>query len=81
MGAVAGAGQVFAGIMAKPQRMYLVTVMCLAQAVLPTEWLAVVQVCGMALTGVVLSVVIGGCVITSVTRLLAIGRILRSSRA
>lgn len=80
VGASAGASQVFAGIMAKPQRMFLVTVLCLFGSLAPTSWREAVLAFGIGLPGVVLFAVCVGCVVTSVSRLAIIAGELRGER-
>lgn len=80
MGAVAGAGQLFAGIMAKPQRMFLVTVLCLFEALAPSAWSRSPLLFDLGAAGLVLAVICAGCVVTSVTRLAAIAGKLRAQK-
>ena len=75
---MAGAGQVFAGVMAKPQRMFLVTVLCLFQAFAPEAWRRAALPLDLGPPALVLAVICVGCVVTSITRLSAIARKLRS---
>lgn len=79
IGSAAGAGQAFSGIMAKPQRMFLLTVLSLFQALSPPRWqeLEIPFVGG--LPGVVLALILLGALVTSATRILAISRNLRRS--
>ena len=78
MGAAAGGGQVFAGIMAKPKRMFLITLLCLFQAVAPASWQQPWLLEHYAAPGLVLAMICLGCVITSCTRLATITANLRS---
>lgn len=77
MGGVIGAGQVFAGVMAKPQRMFLVTVLCLFHTFAPESWVGAFLPLDLGPPALVLSVICAGCVVTSFTRLSAIGQKLR----
>ena len=81
MGAVAGAGQVFGGIMSKPRRMFAVTVLCLFQALAPASWLALRDPWGLGPVGWCLGLLVAGCLITSVTRLSTIATTLRGQHA
>lgn len=68
IGASAGAGQVFAGVMAKQQRMFLVTLLCLFHACAPAAWQeARIGTWGAA--ACTLSLICVGCVVTALTRL------------
>lgn len=78
MGGVAGAGQVFAGVMAKPQRMFLVTMLCLFQALAPTRWIEEISLFGFGVSGLTLAAICLGCVFTGFSRLATLSRKLRS---
>lgn len=77
MGAAAGAGQVFAGVMAKPQRMFFVTLLCLFQALAPSGWLELRPLGGLGAAGLTLTLIVVGCVVTSMSRLSTISSQLR----
>lgn len=76
MGAAAGAGQDFCGPLAKPQRMFLVTVAALYCGLTPASWQPR-QAWGPA--ALMLLVIIAGSAVTAVRRLLRIARALRSA--
>lgn len=77
VGAAAGAGQVFAGVMAKPQRMFLVTLLCLFHAFSPASWQGPWLGQELGAAGGVLVVICIGCVVTACTRLATIAGTLR----
>ena len=77
MGAVAGAGQVFAGVMAKPQRMFVCTVLCIFQAAVPDAWRDARWI-GLGPAGLTLALISAGSAVTCITRLMLIGRALRA---
>ncbi len=80
MGSMTGAGQVFRGPMAKPHRMFVVTVVALYCGLAPSSWqptLADGPGWGVSAAGLV--VIILGCVFTVVRRLRRIGRSLKES--
>ena len=80
MGGVSGAGQVFCGPMAKPHRMFLVTVIALYCALAPLSWQpTLAEGWGWGISAVGLAVIILGCVFTAVRRLWRIGTSLRES--
>jgi phosphatidylglycerophosphate synthase len=74
----AGAPQNFGGIMAKPQRMAIVTVAAVLCACLPTSW-QTVQLAGHALgpAAIVLAIITLGCLITAWQRLMWAAKALR----
>lgn len=74
MGKAAGAVQDFGGPMAKPQRMFLVTLVALWCGLVPVEWRSLG---GFGLPQWVLWMVIGGGLFTAVCRLWRIARALR----
>jgi len=74
VGGVAGAGQVFAGFMAKGPRMFLVTVLCLYNTLAPSSWGDVALPFGFSPAGLLLTFICAGCVITSCTRLHTIAK-------
>jgi phosphatidylglycerophosphate synthase len=74
LGKAAGTANVFAGPMAKPHRMFLVTVTAVACAALPAEWTTGYHVPAWAL-----GVVAAGTVVTVVRRLARIAAQLRES--
>ena len=79
VGGVAGAGQVFAGVMAKPQRMFLVTMLCMFQTLAPETWQRAFLPHDLGAPALVLAVICAGCVVTSFTRLSAIARGLKDA--
>ena len=76
LAATAGCGQIFAGPMAKQQRMALLTAVCIAGVLLPTS---VMSHDSFAIMRCVLIVIVVGCVVTSIRRLLLAGQILRNA--
>ena len=81
MGTSVDVGQVFVGPMAKPQRMALMTVVCVACTILPANWQVVHQATGIGIVGVVLIAIIAGGLVTSVRRLLRIGELMKEQAA
>ena len=77
LGATAGAGQVFIGPMAKPQRMFILTLVALYCGLTPHAWQPVDPVTGWSVVGFALVFVIAGCIVTTVRRLSQIAPILR----
>ena len=77
MGGVAGAGQVFTGPMAKPQRMFLVTIVCLYCGLTSLAWQPMQPQTGMGLTAAALAVILLGGSLTAVRRLLRIASLLK----
>lgn len=75
LGVAAGAGSHFIGPMAKPQRMFLVTITALYVGLAPSTWEP--QVAGLDLPALTLALVAAGCGATSVRRLQRIARRLR----
>ncbi len=76
IGASVGAGQVFAGPMAKPQRMFTITVACLYCGLAPNAWQQDFSP-GFGIVDAVLWLIILGGLVTSVRRLLIIAKFLR----
>ncbi|MDF1665308.1 MAG: CDP-alcohol phosphatidyltransferase family protein [Planctomycetota bacterium] len=72
IGASVGAGQVFNGIMAKPQRMFVITVLFLFLSLAPKTWSALWESTLLGPTGISLIIICLGCSLTIVTRLRAI---------
>ena len=72
VGASVGAGQIFDGLMAKPQRMFVVTVLALVMAFSPASWAVLAG--GLGPVALALALISAGCVLTAATRLIAIGR-------
>lgn len=77
MGVAAGAGNHFCGPMAKPQRMFLVTITALYLALAPSAWHP--QVAGFELPSLSLMLLAAGCGATGVRRLDRIARDLRGN--
>lgn len=78
-GKAAGAPNDFSGPMAKPHRMFLMTVLAVWMAVTPRAWQPVLG--GLELPSLALLVVILGCAATAIRRLRRIARSLRSAAA
>jgi phosphatidylglycerophosphate synthase len=74
----AGAPQDYSGPMAKPHRMFVVTVAALGCAVVPAGWPAVLSSQGAGLPAVALGVIVAGCVVTAIRRLARAARFLAS---
>ncbi|TWT81239.1 CDP-alcohol phosphatidyltransferase [Planctomycetes bacterium CA13] len=70
-----GAGQLFLGPMAKPQRMALLTTICAAGVVLPTPWM---MTAGFGMMQIALWVMVVGCVVTAARRLNQAAKFLKS---
>lgn len=77
MGDVAGAAQCFDGPMAKPQRMFVITLACLSCALAPASWQLRYEPYGWGLPAAALLIIIVGGVLTAVRRLLRISSELR----
>ena len=77
IGASVGVGQVFLGPFAKQQRMALMTLVCVASAVLPWQWQPIHASTGIGICGGALLVIIAGGLITAVRRLNHIARLMR----
>lgn len=69
MGKSSGAGQVFMGPMAKPQRMFMVTALCLFSGLTPMEWQRGIAHPNMGPASIVLVTISIGCAITAIRRL------------
>jgi phosphatidylglycerophosphate synthase len=78
VGKVAGAHQDFSGPMAKPQRMFLITLLALFSAFAPGRWQ---NISGVPLVNIVLVVIIVGSVGTAWRRLARIARALRMNQS
>lgn len=78
LGAAAGAGQVFLGPMAKPQRMFIMTIAALYCGLSPRTWQIAHADTGWSTMGFALLFIAAGCTITLLRRLTRIGHILRS---
>ena len=74
VGGSAGVGQVFDGWMAKPQRMFLVTVLCLFEAVAPERWNIPLLGTTWSWPAAILGLICIGCAVTSAMRLRTIAR-------
>lgn len=81
IGASVGAGQVFAGPFAKPQRMALMTLMCVLMTLLPSRLAWTHEETGIGIVGIALAIISVGCVVTSWRRLVLVGGALRASYA
>lgn len=80
LGVTAGASQSFLGPMAKPHRMFLLTVSSFYCALTPESWQPVHESVDVSITGWVLIVIIIGGFITSIRRFNSIGSQLRSNQ-
>ncbi|GAA5506587.1 CDP-alcohol phosphatidyltransferase family protein [Novipirellula caenicola] len=78
IGASVDAGQVFAGPFAKPQRMALMIVTCIAMAILPAAWQSIPSQPTITVVATALAVICIGGIITAIRRLQKIAAILRS---
>jgi len=74
LGGSAGVGQVFDGWMAKPQRMFLVTILCLFEAFVPESWNMPLAGTASSWPAAILLVICLGCAMTAGTRLRTIAR-------
>lgn len=77
---VAGAPQDYCGPMAKPHRMFLITLMAIFLAASPGSWQPKQLICGHGIPAATLLVIGLGCVATILRRLIRGARKLRSSR-
>ena len=68
LGAAAGAGQAFEGPMAKPQRMFTLTLACLYFAATPTSWHWNHESTGIGFMGIALALIIVGGLVTLLRR-------------
>jgi phosphatidylglycerophosphate synthase len=80
-GKVAGAAQEFCGPMAKPQRMFVMTVAALVCAVLPPDWRSVPDYPALGIMNTALALIVVGGLWTAVRRLGRIADKLRRARA
>ncbi len=79
MGKAAGTVQCFDGPMAKPQRMFLTTIVALYAGIAPSGWQPVCPVHpGLGLPAAVLAVILAGSLVTAVRRLRKIASALRA---
>ena len=69
MGAAAGAGQAFAGVMSKPKRMFVLSILCVLHALLPQAWLDTMHAGSWGLDSWGLLIICLGCLMTAWTRL------------
>ena len=79
LGASAGAGQVFAGPMAKPQRMFVLTLAAIYCSVTPHAWQPTESTTGWSIVGFTLLSIVVGSTITLLRRLVLIARALKST--
>lgn len=77
VGAHAGTGQQFCGPMAKPQRMFVLTIACLYNALAPVAWLPIHHETGWGVMAAALILIIVGGTVTAIRRLQKIGTALR----
>jgi phosphatidylglycerophosphate synthase len=81
-GKAAGANAEFCGPMAKPQRMFVVTLAALAMALMPGAWsMHILARTGLGLPAWALALIVMGCIITAIRRLARIARTLRGAGA
>lgn len=69
VGASTEAGQAFIGPMAKPQRMFVITVACVYCGLAPQSWQSINATTELGVMGLAICLIIGGCLITVVRRL------------
>lgn len=81
IGASVGAGQVFAGPFAKPQRMALMTVTCITSAFFPPINELTYSFIGLGLSATSLAIIILGGIVTSIRRLRIIAQRMRAKSA
>ena len=81
LGATAGAGQVFIGPMAKPQRMFVMTIAALYCGLTPATWQPICPVSGWSVVTIALIAVLVGSLITLVRRLHRIASTLKEKQA
>jgi len=80
VGKGAGTPNEFCGPMAKQQRMFLVTMTCLYCAVTSGPWQRIdLGCCTMGVPSIILALILGGALVTTVRRLLRIGAKLRGN--
>lgn len=79
IGASVGVGQVFLGPFAKPQRMALMTLVCLALSVLPVSWQPIHEPTGVGIMGTALALIIVGGAFTAWRRLRRIATLMREA--
>ncbi len=72
-----GAGQLFLGPMAKPQRMFLITIVCVYAGLAPAAWQPVHAESGWGAMAATLAAIIAGGLYTAVRRLIRIGAIVK----
>lgn len=80
IGASVGAGQVFQGPCAKPQRMVILTLVCLLCSLLPPTWQPIHEDTGIGIAGVGLALITVGCCVTAARRLRTIAAAMRSQQ-
>ena len=78
LGASVGAGQIFIGPMAKPHRMFVLTVLSVAGAIFPAQIAAPLAESAPTIVLIVLALVIVGCIVTAMRRLSRIAAFLRT---
>jgi hypothetical protein len=79
MGKAAGANQEFCGPMAKQQRMFVLTVVAVCCGVAPASWQPLAR-SGAGIMAAALGLIVAGCVVTIIRRLLRIARQLEQPR-
>ena len=81
IGASIGAGQAFGGPMAKPHRMFIITVACVYCGLAPSTWQPSYGETGMGVVAGTLAVIIVGGGITALRRLLVIASTVRNQES
>lgn len=79
IGASVGVGQVFLGPFAKPQRMALMTLVCVALSVLPVSWQPIHEPTGVGIMGTALALIVLGGAFTAWRRLRRIATLMREA--
>lgn len=80
VGKAGGANQEYSGPMAKPHRMFVITVVAIYCAITPFDWQPVIVFENAGIVAMALAIVIAGCVVTSARRIYRIARQLEAPR-
>ena len=78
IGASVGAGQVFLGPFAKPQRMAVMTIVCVANSLLPADWNPIHEASQLGIAGGALILIAVGGGVTAIRRLRKIASAMRN---